>query len=403
MVVGSGRSPEVQWRAHRSIRTGPQPRVRRAVRSGAVWMRPGRRLGRIDPVAPVLAFAALVGVLAACAAGDESTITAGRVVSATPSSSGDDASEPVAEPAELDHGEADGAGAVPDRRMREGEGGGGALELGLGPSSTGGVVTATGVPVIHLARTADGDVITTPCGAVATVRGATPITGARVALDPGHGGPIDTGAVGANGLVERDLNLDVATEAATLLAERGIGAALTRTADYAVLLPVRAAFADALGVEAMISIHHNAPTPGASPTPGAEVFVQRGSVASAVLGGIVLDEVVDALATFDIAWSAAPDAGVLLVLNTDGLDAYGMIRRPATPTVLAELGYLSNPAEAELFATDDYVEVAARAIADAAERYLDGGPVGSAVQPEPRVFDPAAAPGADVCEDPPLE
>lgn len=357
-----------------------------------------------------------MGLIAACAAGEDSSLSDGRVVPTTPSADADTtdpdaaAAERESDPAENEGTEGEGdRGAEGENEgenaedAEDAEDAGGALELGFGPSATGGVVTATGVPVVHLARTPDGDVITTPCGAIATVRGATPITGARIVLDPGHGGPIDTGAVGANGLVERDLNLDVAIEAAELLAERGIVAALTRTADYAVPLPVRAAFADALGVEAMISIHHNAPTPGASPIPGTEVFVQQGSVASATLGGIVLDEVVEALGTFDIAWSAAPDAGVLLVLNTDGLDAYGMIRRPATPTVLAEFGYLSNPAEAELFATDDYRAVAARATADAAERYLAGGPAGSALQPEPRVFDPAAAPGADVCEDPPLE
>lgn len=371
-------------------------------------------------IAPTIALAAFVAVCAACAEDDESALSVASVVPATPSPGEADAAAPGGEARERDVGtSADDTAADSDRAPSER----GRIvedahddeeidadadvprpfELGLAPSATGGVVTATGVPVVHLARTPDGDVVTTPCGAVATVRGATPISGARIVLDPGHGGPIDTGAVGANGLVERDLNLDVATAAAELLAARGIGAALTRTADYAVPLPVRAAFADALGAEAMISIHHNAPTPGASPTPGTEVFVQQGSVASAVLGGIVLDEVAEALAAFEIAWTAAPDAGVLLVLNSDGLDAYGMIRRPATPTVLAELGYLSNPVEAELFATDEYVAVAAQAIADAAERYLDGGPLGSAVQPEPRVFDPAAAPGADVCDDPPLE
>lgn len=356
------------------------------------------------------ALAALVGLIAACAGGDEVSVAPSRVVSATPAADSDEETGPVADPVESDvdavpaevvDGESDDDPVEPE--VVDGESDGASLELGFAPSSTGGVVTATGVPVVHLARTPDGDVITTPCGAVATVRGATPIAGARIVLDPGHGGPIDTGAVGANGLVERDLNLDVAVEAAELLAERGIVAALTRTADYAVPLPVRAAFADALGAEAMISIHHNAPTPGASPTPGTEVFVQQGSAESALLGGIVLDEVVEALGTFDISWSAAPDAGVLLVLNSEGLDAYGMIRRPATPTVLAEFGYLSNPVEADLFATDDYTAVAARATADAAERYLAGGPAGSALQPEPRVFDPAAAPGADVCEDPALE
>ena len=48
----------------------------------------------------------------------------------------------------------------------------------------------------------------TPCDNRATVTG-TPLGGADIVLDPGHGGD-EPGAVGPNGLVEKELNLAVA-------------------------------------------------------------------------------------------------------------------------------------------------------------------------------------------------
>ena len=81
--------------------------------------------------------------------------------------------------------------------------------------------------------------------------------------------------------------------------------------------------------------------------------------------------VMAALSDFDVAWTAAPDAGVLTVLSTRGNDAYGMISGPRTVSVLAELGYISNPAEAELFATSDYVDAMSDALAAASvDNYL---------------------------------
>ena len=114
---------------------------------------------------------------------------------------------------------------------------------------------------------------------------------------------------------------------------------------------------------------------------------------SARLGGLLYEEITRALADFDdVAWSRLPNAGVLRVLFPDGGDAYGMIRRPAIPAVLVEYGYLSNPSEAELFATDEYIDVAAEATANAVESYLGTDRPGTGFVERPRVFDPAAAP-----------
>jgi len=250
--------------------------------------------------------------------------------------------------------------------------------------------------------------VQTPCGNTAQVSAGVPIESARVVLDPGHGGRWNTGAIGPNGLVEADLNLRLSRAVMGELAERGIPAATTRIADYGMLLSVRAALADALGADALVSIHHNAPTWGRSDVPGTEVYVQsataqRARADSARLGGLLYEEITAALATFDnVTWSGLRDAGVLRVLLPGGQDAYGIVRRPSVPSVLVEYGYLSNPSEAELFATDEYIRVAALATADAIDAYLHSDRSGTGFVQEPRVFNLHSHSGTS-CDDPALE
>ena len=52
-----------------------------------------------------------------------------------------------------------------------------------------------------------------------------------VILDAGHGGE-DGGAVGKNGVREKDLNLSITLRLATLLREAGVNVILTREADH---------------------------------------------------------------------------------------------------------------------------------------------------------------------------
>lgn len=264
-----------------------------------------------------------------------------------------------------------------------------------------GLVTTTGLPVAVIDETANGHLVLSPCGFEVEVEGGDPLGPTSVVLDPGHGGPVDTGAVGANGLAEKDVNLRVAERAVTVLAERGIEAVLTRTGDYTTPLFVRANLADTLQADLMISVHHNAPTPGPSDKPGVEIFIQNESDDSARLGGLLWEHTRAALDVFDIPWTAAPDSGVMTVLNSRGDDAYGIIRHPDTPTALVELGYLSNPPEADLFAQPEYVRVAAASIATAIEEYLVSAKQGSGFV-EGRTFNPNPGVSQDVCTDPDL-
>ncbi len=247
--------------------------------------------------------------------------------------------------------------------------------------------------------------VTAPCGDEALILGGTPLYGAEVVLDAGHGGEVETGAVGANGLIEKDINLRIARRTALELNQRGHSVVLTRTGDYRIPLEVRGAIANQLQASVFVSIHHNAPTPQASDRPGTEVYTQTGSDESRRLGGLIWQETVEALAQFPgIAWAAAEDAGVLRVINGQGEDSYGMVRRPIMPAALVELGYLSNPTEAALFATPEYVDAASVALAEAIERWLETDEIGGGLQPVPRSFTPDGSTGhSRGCVNPILE
>jgi len=215
------------------------------------------------------------------------------------------------------------------------------------------LVTPTGVIVPVLAELAEGYSVRTPCGESAEVVWGTPIWSADVVLDPGHGGAVETGAVGPNGLTEKELNLDVAKRTARVLENRGISVLLTRTWDYRVPIQTRAEIANVLEAKVIVSIHHNAPNANPSTVPGTEVFIQDGVPQSARLGGLLQEEIVAALDQFDIDWTIASDAGAIVVRNADDDNAYGMIRRPEKPAAHAEPGSPSNPPEAEWSASAD--------------------------------------------------
>lgn len=265
------------------------------------------------------------------------------------------------------------------------------------------LITPTGVVVPVVGETDRYYLVTSPCGKQTRVVWGTPLSEIDVVLDPGHGGDVETGSVGANGLIEKELNLIVAKRTARILESRGYTVLLTRTADYRMPLSVRAEIANRLDAQLIVSIHHNAPNANTSDVPGTEVFVQPDSDESIRLGGLLHEEIVEALTPFDVDWTSATDAGTLVVLNGEGDSAYGMVRRPKVPAVLAELAYMSNEPEANLFETDAYRTAASNALADGIERWLSTDDEGSPLVEEPRIFSPSGLTGGtDGCVDPDL-
>lgn len=78
-----------------------------------------------------------------------------------------------------------------------------------------------------------------------------------VVVDAGHGGD-DQGAKGPNGLLEKDLVLDIGRRLAMELREAGLTAILTRTADRFVGLEERTSIANDARADLFVSIHANA-------------------------------------------------------------------------------------------------------------------------------------------------
>lgn len=79
----------------------------------------------------------------------------------------------------------------------------------------------------------------------------------KVVIDAGHGGR-DRGAVGAGGVLEKDVNLAIAKKLGAELEKQGISVVYTRTTDRFIALSRRARIANASDADLFISIHANA-------------------------------------------------------------------------------------------------------------------------------------------------
>jgi N-acetylmuramoyl-L-alanine amidase len=287
---------------------------------------------------------------------------------------------------------------------------------GLGVSTTlalpaarvadpGAVITPRGVVLPVVARLAGGGwTVHTPCGTTATLSKGTPVTSAMVVLDPGHGGS-DPGATSPDNLPESRVNLEVARDAQAALQAAGVSALLTRTGDYDLDLGPRAEIARDLQPLAFVSIHHNAEPDGPRAGPGTETYYQIASPDSKRLAGLIYEEVVKALSQYHVAWVADTDAGAKYRPGDHG-DYYAMLRLPGrVVSVLAELAYVSNQAEADLLARPDVQKVEGDAVARGILRYLTTDDPGSGFTiPYPRVDPPPDpnAPPAPPCRDPQL-
>jgi N-acetylmuramoyl-L-alanine amidase len=266
------------------------------------------------------------------------------------------------------------------------------------------LVTPTGVVVPVLGTAGAGALeVRTPCGATASVAGGTPLFGATVVLDPGHGGA-EPGALGANGLREADLNLAVARRTAVRLTAAGATVVLTRTTDVRVTLTTRALLATRLGARAMVSVHHNADPDGPSDRPGTEVWHQVDDASSRRLAGLVQEEVAAAFAAFpDVPWQADRDAGAKSRRRAGGDDYYGVLRDAGVPAAISEGLFLSNPPEAALLARPDVQQAEADALARAVARFLTTDDAGSGfVDAYPRREAAGPGGGSAGCVDPPL-
>lgn len=190
-----------------------------------------------------------------------------------------------------------------------------------------------------------------------TPRAATPatsLTGKVVVVDAGHGG-VDPGArsSGAPAVVEKDVVLDVARRVAAGLKERGARVHLTRDGDVKIALDARAATADRVSADLLVSIHADAAENTAAH--GFGVWIARQARRESVAAAEAL-----------LAEARRAGLPVRSVHRADFRVLVGHRR----PSVLVELGFLSNPGDARLLSTSGHRTRVAAAIVAGVERAL---------------------------------
>lgn len=158
-----------------------------------------------------------------------------------------------------------------------------------------------------------------------------PLTGIKIVLDAGHGGT-ETGAQGPTGYPEKDVNLIVTKLLANQLVARGATVYLTREEDKNLSLPERTAIIDRLEPAIAISIHYNS-----LPDEG-DAFNTKG------FGAFWYHPQAHGLAVFlhnyVVQKMNRPSYGVFW-------DNLALVRPATAPSVLLELGFMSNPFEFE--------------------------------------------------------
>lgn len=237
------------------------------------------------------------------------------------------------------------------------------------------------------------EVAFTPARAGTTMPGeGVEFSEAVIVVDPGHGGP-NIGAVGPTGLIEKEVNLDIARRTRDLLSHQHTvdwetgeildGSAippagqvwLTRPegpegADIETGLTFRTTIADSLNAHALISIHNNAAPDGPFEGPGSEVYHQVGSLESKRLSGLILEEMRRGFSAFDADWVGDDDAGAKVRVREDGMDIYGILRLSEVPSVIVEGLYISNESEETLLATPEFRQAYADAMYRALVRFV---------------------------------
>ena len=195
-----------------------------------------------------------------------------------------------------------------------------------------------------------------------------------VVLDPGHGGR-DDGAR-SNGLVEKELTLDVAARAEKLLQQFGFQTVLTRTDDTYVGLAERAAIANRIDNSIFVSIHFNHASGGT----GIETFYASEKVPPETAWTWVGFFNKPKPASADNGETLAGFIQASMVMRTEatnrgirGRPLY-VVRHTRSPAALVECGFISNPFEARLIANTEYRDTLAKALAEGVMSYTKSRP-----------------------------
>jgi N-acetylmuramoyl-L-alanine amidase len=217
-------------------------------------------------------------------------------------------------------------------------------------------------------------------------------------VDPGHGG-IDPGAHASDGTLEKDVTLAFAKELKDMLAENGhYQVVLTRDGDEALALRSRVERARVAGAALFVSLHADA-LPEDPSVQGLSVYTLSGTASDAEAGALAQKENrADIIAGVDL--SGEPDdvmqilidlaqrqtmsqseafaddlthmlqGRALLVKNAHRAAGFRVLKAPDVPSVLIELGYLSNASDLANLKSDAWRKSMALALCDTIDRHF---------------------------------
>ncbi len=219
-----------------------------------------------------------------------------------------------------------------------------------------------------------------------------------IVLDAGHGG-IDTGAAGSEGTLEKHITLDFASLLKRKLEATGLfEVRLTRDDDVFVALDSRMAFARRVAADLFVSIHADAAPQ--SFVRGATVYTvsERASDADAaavaaqenrsdVIAGVDLEETPDDVADILIdlarretktmshraaeAMIAAMSGHTMLNSNPHRYAGFRVLRAHDVPSVLVELGYMTNRHDEALMLSEEWRDGTAEAMVQAIRGFFE--------------------------------
>lgn len=184
-----------------------------------------------------------------------------------------------------------------------------------------------------------------------------------VVIDPGHGGA-ESGA-NVSGISEKDINLDVALKLAEILEEQGIDTFLTRNDDTALEPKSRIYMADEKDAALFISIHSNwfkdSSLNGTLTLYYPSDSLHAGNLSEIEYARIIQNELVTYL--------GAKDRGIIDRPNL------AVLRHANMPSVMVELGFMSNDDDLKLLSSESYRQKAAEALAEGIKKSLSKIPV----------------------------
>jgi N-acetylmuramoyl-L-alanine amidase len=219
-----------------------------------------------------------------------------------------------------------------------------------------------------------------------------------IALDPGHGG-VDPGAIGYNGVYEKDITLATAREVRRKLEASGrFRVFMTRDEDEFVPLRERVARARQAHAELFISLH--ADSIASSQIRGLSIYTlsdkasdhEAESLAnkenrSDAIGGVDLSHENDQMVATILIDLAQRDtrnyshhfAGLVLhevghhmflLPKPDRSAGFAVLTAPDVPSVLIEMGYLSSPDDVALLTQAEHRQQLAASLVHAIEGYF---------------------------------